>query len=285
MPSGGTTTPGGNDMSAGGFASHAGRASGTGPGATGSLAPDITSSGHITLLSGSPAGTEPDVMPPDIAGGSASALAGGIASDAKGGVASAGGTAPNTRSVLRSGAIAFTSGLMLGALPYLSYGLLSIFALPLAVLIRTRPRRAVLIALLTGCLVIPTAFTLAGFNWWDGMQETHAAWAAGAGSRRPYAYFLIGDLAVLALITGPATAYAVKYLKGNLRTLIIAAAIGVIALDISGVTRGEVERIWLPYAAWMTATAAATPATKHRKLLIAQALTALIIEAVVSSPW
>jgi hypothetical protein len=234
-----------------------------------SIAPAVTSSGSTEATPDSPSAAK------DRAG----APANGTAPHA---------TPPNTTDAvgsLRPGATAFTSGLLLGALPYLSYGLLSIFALPLAVLLRTRPRRALLLAFLAGCLVIPAALTLNGFNWWDGMHETHAAWAAGAGSRRPYAYFLIGDLAVLALITGPATAYAIKYLRGNLGTLFTAAALGVIALDLSGVTRGEVERIWLPYAAWMTAAAAATPLTKHRGLLAAQALTALIIEAVVSSPW
>jgi hypothetical protein len=180
-------------------------------------------------------------------------------------------------------------------LPYLSYGLLSILAIPLAVLILTRPKRSVTIAIALGCLVIPSAFTFGGFRWWDGMIATHAAWAAGAGAQRPYAYFLIGDLAVLALIIGPMAAQALPYVlrqaiprhrppAGRLGLLIGAALIGVLALDISGVTRGEVERIWLPYAAWMSAGAAVyrTPA---RRMLIAQAVTALLIQALVRSPW
>jgi hypothetical protein len=201
----------------------------------------------------------------------------------------------------------FASGLLLGSLPYLSYGLLSIFALPLAVLILTRPSRPVVLALVTGCLVAPVAFALGGFSWWDGMTATHAAWAAGEGSRRPYAYFFAGDLAALALLIGPAAAQALPSVLrravalvrvpptrleqgeghpqiGRLGVLGAAALLGVLALDLSGVTRGEVERIWLPYAAWMTAAAAAHRAPA-RALLVAQAVTALLLQALVRSPW
>jgi methylthioxylose transferase len=226
---------------------------------------------------------------------------------------------PSSRSSwgLFTGSLAssFAGGLLLGSLPYLSYGLLPIFALPLAVLVLTRPARPVLIALAAGLLIVPVAFTIAGFSWWEGVVGTHAAWAANPGSRlRPYAYFLLGDLAVLALLIGPATAQALPSAVGRaaavlrrgrgrwfahgadrhapagdphpgaLGWLAVAALAGVVALDLSGVTRGEVERIWIPYAAWpMTATALLrVPA---RGPLLAQAVTALAIEAVVRSPW
>lgn len=120
------------------------------------------------------------------------------------------------------------------------------------------------------------------------MRATHAQQAAGA--HRPYAYFRAGDLA---LIVGPVAAQALPCLlrqasprspTGRLGILIGAALIGILALDVSGVTRGEVERIWLPYAAWTTAGVAVyrVPA---RRTLIAQALTALPIQALVRSPW
>ncbi|MCO5986781.1 hypothetical protein NE235_11780 [Actinoallomurus spadix] len=204
---------------------------------------------------------------------------------------------------------AFAGGLLLGALPYLSYGLLPVFALPLAVLVLTRPRRAVLGALAGGLVVVPAAFTLAGFDWFAGVAGTHAAWAAGGGARaRPYAYFLLGDLSVLALLIGPATAMALPTVLGRavplaramvrraapagggrlgggrLGVLVAAALIGMVALDVSGVTRGEVERIWIPYAAW-AAVACAVHRPPARTLLLAQAVTALTIEALVRSPW
>ena len=278
---------------------------------------------------------------------------------------------------------AFVGGLLFGSLPYLSYGLLSFGTLPLAVLLLTRPRRTVVGALIVGCLVVPVAATVAGFSWWDGMVETHAAWAAGAGSQRPYAFFFVGDLGVLALVLGPAAAVGVPIAlsrvrgrgtsvntgrsrqdhpdgrspgqdravdtrvpagdsrenlsedgvdalnvtsaanvmttmhatnvriaedaakptaatstttaensknaaglapTGRLGLLVGAAFAGVLALDLSGVTRGEVERIWLPYAVWMAA-AGAVYKTPARGLLLAQVATALLIQALVRSPW
>jgi hypothetical protein len=199
---------------------------------------------------------------------------------------------------------ALAGGLLLGSLPYLSYGLLPMFALPLAVLLLTRPSRLVLVAVAAGCLVVPAAFTLAGFSWFAGVAGTHAAWAAGGGARaRPYAYFLLGDLSVLALLIGPATAMALPAVLGRAVTLaraivrrkdpvdrgrlgwpVAAALIGMVALDLSGVTRGEVERIWIPYATWMT-IASAVHRPPARTLLFAQAVTALAIQALVRSPW
>ncbi|MGH3388526.1 MAG: hypothetical protein ACRDOO_06580, partial [Actinomadura sp.] len=66
--------------------------------------------------------------------------------------------------------------------------------------------------------------------------------------------------------------------------LAAAALAGVLALALSGVTRGEVERIWIPYAAWLT-TAAARHRAPARGPLLAQAVTALVVEALVRSPW
>ena len=59
---------------------------------------------------------------------------------------------------------------------------------------------------------------------------------------------------------------------------------GVLARDVAGVTRGEVGRIRLPYAAWMTAGAAIHRAPA-RRMLLAQVVTALLIQALVISPW
>ncbi|NVI85817.1 hypothetical protein HUX53_00655, partial [Actinomadura sp. BRA 177] len=66
--------------------------------------------------------------------------------------------------------------------------------------------------------------------------------------------------------------------------LACAALAGVLVLDVSGVTRGEVERIWVPFAAWAVA-AAALHQPPARAWLAAQAVTALAVQALVLSPW
>jgi hypothetical protein len=198
---------------------------------------------------------------------------------------------------------AAAAGLLLGVLPYLSYGLLPLFAMPLAVLIATRPRWPVVTTLLAAMVIAPAAFTLAGFWWPDGVAATHQAYlATGGSSRRPYLFFLIGDFAVLGLLVGPAVAYTAPAVVAALRhgigrslpepdraraivaLVVTAALIGTITLDLAGLTRGEVERIWVPYAAWLTAATALRPAPS-RRWLIAQAATAIVVQGLVHSPW
>jgi hypothetical protein len=73
----------------------------------------------------------------------------------------------------------------------------------------------------------------------------------------------------------------------RLIVLVGAVIIAVLASDCSGFTRGEVERIWLPFVPWLVAAAADIPLTRRgvTVLLGAQALTALAIELFTQSPW
>jgi hypothetical protein len=177
-------------------------------------------------------------------------------------------------------------GLLLGTLPYLSYGLLPLFALPLAVVILTRPSRRTLVVLLCCAALVPLAFTLGGFWWFDGVAATRETYLISRGSaQRSYAYFAVANIAVLGLLIGPATALpAALSNRRPLAWLVGAALVGLLALDVSGVTRGEVERVWLPYAAWVVlATAQHTPLA--RTWLAAQAVLALGVQALVLSPW
>lgn len=197
------------------------------------------------------------------------------------------------------------AGLLLGCLPYLSYGLLPLFAVPLAVLVSVRPRRAVLAAGAAGLAVVPAALTLLGFWWPAGVRATLDTYLVSGGSaQRSYLYFLFADLAVLGLLTGPAVAHALPRTLGTLRRAARlrtarlrarvpglgtalpagAALLGVLVLDVSGVTKGEVERIWVPFAAWIMA-AAAVHRPPARAWLAAQACTALAVQALVLSHW
>ncbi|WP_067806397.1 hypothetical protein [Actinomadura formosensis] len=217
---------------------------------------------------------------------------------------SAWGTALLALAARRAGAGALApaaaGGLLLGCLPYLSYGLLPLFAVPLAVLLLTRPRARMLAAVAAGLAVVPAALTLLGFWWPDGVRATLDTYLVSRGSaQRSYAYFLFANVAVLGLLTGPAVAHALPTTLGALRgaararavsppaavaALAAAALVGVLVLDASGVTRGEVERIWVPFAAWPLA-AASLHRTAPRAWMAAQAVTALAVQALVLSPW
>ncbi|MFI6515004.1 hypothetical protein ACIBF1_05520 [Spirillospora sp. NPDC050679] len=182
---------------------------------------------------------------------------------------------------------AAAGGLLLGSLPYLSYGLLPLFAVPLAVLVLTRPRPRVLLALLAGLLVVPAAFTALGFWWPDGVAATLDTYLVSRGSaQRSTAYFAVANFAVLGLLIGPATVHALTRPRRSIPVTLLAGAalLGTFALDVSGVTKGEVERIWVPYAAWIVA-AAALHRPPARAWLAAQAATALLVQLLVLSEW
>ncbi|MEV4619004.1 hypothetical protein AB0J74_09910, partial [Asanoa sp. NPDC049573] len=56
------------------------------------------------------------------------------------------------------------------------------------------------------------------------------------------------------------------------------AAATVIALgDLSGLSKAEVERIWLPFLVWLLPAVALLPARNHRWWLAGQALTAMAV--------
>ncbi|WP_262285332.1 hypothetical protein [Micromonospora sp. MA102] len=56
-----------------------------------------------------------------------------------------------------------------------------------------------------------------------------------------------------------------------------AAALAVAAADLSGMSKAEVERIWLPFAVWLLVAVAHLPPPTRRWWLLAQALTALAV--------
>ncbi|MEU5941097.1 hypothetical protein ABZ807_18300 [Micromonospora sp. NPDC047548] len=56
-----------------------------------------------------------------------------------------------------------------------------------------------------------------------------------------------------------------------------AAALAVVGADLSGMSKAEVERIWLPFAVWLLVAAAHLPAPARRWWLAGQALTALAV--------
>jgi hypothetical protein len=56
-----------------------------------------------------------------------------------------------------------------------------------------------------------------------------------------------------------------------------AALLAISVADLTGLSKAEVERIWLPYSIWLLVATAWLPATHRRWWLAAQALTALAV--------
>lgn len=65
----------------------------------------------------------------------------------------------------------------------------------------------------------------------------------------------------------------------------VAAVAAILLADLSGLSKAEVERIWLPFAVWLPAGAALLPAPSRRGWLIVQAATALLINHLILTAW
>lgn len=185
----------------------------------------------------------------------------------------------------RSVAIGLAAGVLLASVLYLNYGLVVVGSLVIAVAaLRWVPRVA--LGAVAGGLAVLALFTAAGFWWFEGIGATHARWSASHGGNRPYGYTVFGNLAVYAILVGPATAAALGWARERaLWALGGAAIVAVLALDLAGVTRGEVERIWLPLAPWAVLLTAALPARWLRPALLGQVLTAVAVQGLWDLRW
>ncbi|MFJ7996121.1 hypothetical protein ACIQ7D_02960 [Streptomyces sp. NPDC096310] len=203
------------------------------------------------------------------------------------------------------------SGVLFGLTCYLSYGLTLFALIGAAVLtlghhgIRRRP--VLLLPLCAGLAVVPTAFTLAGFDWWEAYHLLVTRYYQGAGGIRPYGYWIWANLACTVLITGPATtaglrrSAAVLVLRrgrplahrggsgyradadARLAFLLAGVFLALVVADLSGMSKAETERIWLPFALWLLVSCAFL--TRPRLWLTAQAVLALLLNHALMTGW
>ncbi|BCY11315.1 hypothetical protein [Actinoplanes sp. L3-i22] len=147
------------------------------------------------------------------------------------------------------------------------------------------------------CAVVGAALVVAlmtglGFDWLEGYRLVKVRYYQGLASARPYTYWVWGNLAALAVSAGPAAAVILRRAVVQLRTartppvlLCLGAVAAVVAADLSGLSKAEVERIWLPFAIWLPAAAALLPARDRRTWLYWQAATALVVNHLVLTSW
>ncbi|MDG4820867.1 hypothetical protein O7635_03245 [Asanoa sp. WMMD1127] len=186
--------------------------------------------------------------------------------------------------VARGPALAVGGGLLLGFALYLSYGFVLAGVLAVAALVCRRDRRvAALLAGAAGVTAVVVAFTVAGFHWWEGYELVVRRYNQGWAAERPYAYWVWANLAAFVVSAGPVVGPALRRAVAGLRErspvvlLALAGALAVVGADLSGMSKAEVERIWLPFAVWALAAVALLPARTHRWWLAGQALTALAV--------
>jgi methylthioxylose transferase len=76
-----------------------------------------------------------------------------------------------------------------------------------------------------------------------------------------------------------------RHASPPLEVLGAAAALAVLTADLSGLSKAEVERIWLPFAVWLIPAAGLLPAQRARGWLSAQAVLALLVNHLLLTTW
>jgi hypothetical protein len=186
----------------------------------------------------------------------------------------------------RGDVLALGGGLLFGVLAFLSYGLVLLACIPLVVAWSRRRVRPIVLAAI-GASVVLAAFALAGFWWFAGLAATRARYHAGVASRRPYDVFLLVNAACLAIATGPAIAVALARTRDRrLWAILGGALVAIVIATVSGMSKGEVERIWLPFSIWLL-PAGAVFAMRRRwsAWLGLQLAFAIGVQTLVRSPW
>lgn len=205
--------------------------------------------------------------------------------------------AATARTSARTAGWAVASGLVLGYCVLLSYGLPLLGVLAIAVLLVAR-RPSPLPWALGAAVVVVLAFAAAGFAWWDAYPVLVERYWAGVASNRPYAYWVWANLAALAISAGPLVgsglAVAVVRRCGSkpsapadrtIITLTVAAALIILIADLSGMSKAEVERIWLPFVPWLLVGAALLSERWRRWGLSGQLSFALVVQHLLATGW
>ncbi|QKV78041.1 hypothetical protein [Amycolatopsis sp. Hca4] len=185
------------------------------------------------------------------------------------------------------------AGVLLGFGIFLSYGLVLLGVLAVAVAILGRQWRAAALAIFAALAVVGV-FAWAGFWWLDGYHLVVERYYQGVALVRPYSYWVWADLAAVVVPLGPAVVAAVRrgfasprraLLTDPVLLLGLAALAAILFADVSGLSKAETERIWLPFGVWLLPLTALLPRPGRRWWLAAQAATALAVNHLLLTGW
>lgn len=190
--------------------------------------------------------------------------------------------------------LALGAGIGLGATLFMSYGLVLLLPVALAVLVLRRSWWPLAPAAI-GAAAVVVAFAVAGFWWFEGQSAVVTRYYEGIGALRPYSYWIWANAAVLAIAVGPAVVAGIGASIHRVRRvghgvppsywLATAALAGMLAATLSGLSKSEVERIWLPFLVWLIPLAAATSPDRQRGWLLAQVAGAGTVAVLMDTSW
>ncbi|MBC7633772.1 hypothetical protein [Aeromicrobium sp.] len=213
---------------------------------------------------------------------------------------------------------AIGSGLLLGLCVYLSYGLPLLGVLAITVLIIAKSWRPLPWAI-GGAMVVVAMFTAGGFSWWEAYPVLRERYYAGIASARPYSYWVWADIAAWTFTVGLAVwaafPHAVRALRSRsddmgdgvgeggaeerdaerenamrrdhkVMAQLAAAAVLTIGLAaVSGMSKAETERIFLPFTIWVVALPLLLPTRWRSPLLLSQVVLAIGVQTLLLTRW
>ncbi|KAA1252074.1 hypothetical protein F0Q45_00840 [Mycobacterium simiae] len=194
------------------------------------------------------------------------------------------------------GWVAAGSGLLLGWAVFLSYGLLLVGLLALAVLVSAQSWRAAPRALgpvVVAAVAVAVAFAVAGFCWFDGYTLVQQRYWQGIAKDRPFQYWSWANLACVVCAIGLGSVAGISRVfdwdascrRSGFPLLLLAALGAILCADLSMLSKAETERIWLPFTIWLTAAPALLPVQSHRAWLAINAAGALLLNSIIVTNW
>ena len=180
-------------------------------------------------------------------------------------------------------------GVVLGLGCYLTYAMPTLFPIVVALAWHFRSWRWIA-PTFVGAAGVATGFAIGGFWWLDGLNSTRYWYRVGTAQFRPFWYFFFANIAVLVIAVGPAAVAGVVRMRAFRGAVVVTGALAaVVVADVSGLSKAETERIWLLYMPWIGVAAGSLASgasvVRIRLWLVAQAATAVVLQAWLVSKW
>jgi hypothetical protein len=207
-----------------------------------------------------------------------------------------------TRSASRRAGLLWglVAGVLFGSLLFLTYGgaMFAVVFVVLAIVAfrwRLPGTRRTVTGGVVGAGAVTAAFAIAGFWWFAGAAATRREYWAGTAQFRTCGYFAVANLAITAVIVGPAGLTGIRRLLSRrdgdrrLAVLVLAGGAALLAAHASQYSRGEVERIWLLFFPWIILAAGVWMARDRRLTAClavgSQVAIAVVLQSVLVSKW
>jgi hypothetical protein len=196
-------------------------------------------------------------------------------------------TAAGHRPGLQADARALASGLILGTSLFFSYGLILLIPMALVLPVITRRYRTVVIVIVGSSIVVAVSGWI-GLWWLEAFLAARPLVLQSVVRLRPYPYFLLANIGALLIAVGPAVWLgSIRARRGPLLILAGSSLALMMLANLSGMSKGEVERIWLPFLPWLVPAAVAAfdePRLRTTWLLV-QVMWTIGLQVLVRSPW